>query len=197
MIFSVKTLEAIMSTQLAKVQFTVKQYHKMNEAGIFTEDDRIELIKGEIIKMSPIGKRHAGYVNLLIRILSILLEQKVVISVQNPILLSDLSEPQPDITLLKPRTDCYINKLPEPEDILLLIEVADSSIDYDRDMKIPLYAESGILEVWIIDINEELIEVYRQPTPTGYRDIKTVKRNENLSLQAFPDIILSANEILI
>jgi Uma2 family endonuclease len=185
-----------MSTQLAKVQFTVKQYHKMNAAGIFTEDDRVELVKGEIIKMSPIGTRHTACVKRLVDFITRLLQQAIIISVQDPILLNDLSEPQPDIALLKRRADFYETGHPQPQDILLLIEVADSSIDYDRDVKIPLYAESGILEVWLVDINQQVITVYRQPTPTGYKDIKTLTRNEKLSIQVFPEFTLNVNDIL-
>ncbi|HLO85815.1 MAG TPA: Uma2 family endonuclease [Nostocaceae cyanobacterium] len=185
-----------MSSQLLKMQFTVTQYHRMNEAGILTEDDRVELIKGEIIKMSPIGTRHTACVKRLVDFITRLLQQAIIISVQYPILLSDLSEPQPDIALLKRRADFYETGHPQPQDILLLIEVADSSIEYDRDVKIPLYAESGILEVWLVDINQQVIEIYRQPTPTGYREIKTFNRGENLSIQAFLEFSLNVNNVL-
>ncbi|HLP91609.1 MAG TPA: Uma2 family endonuclease [Nostocaceae cyanobacterium] len=185
-----------MSTQLEKLQFTVTQYHKMNEAGILTEDDRVELIRGEILKMSPVGKRHAACVKRLVDKLTKLLGQVMIIGVQDPIILNDLSEPQPDITLLKRRADFYETGHPQPQDILLLIEVADSSLDYDRDVKIPLYAENGILEVWLIDINAETITIYRQPTPTGYKDVQILQRGDSLSILAFPEINLTVNDVL-
>ncbi|HLP91610.1 MAG TPA: Uma2 family endonuclease [Nostocaceae cyanobacterium] len=185
----------MISTQLEKLQFTVTQYHKMNEAGILTEDDRVELIRGEILKMSPVGKRHAACVDFISNFLYAALASKVIVRVQNPIILNDLSEPQPDISLVKFRTDFYRSGLPQTKDILLLIEVADSTIDYDRDVKIPLYAENGILEVWLIDIKAETITIYRQPTPTGYKDVKILQRGDSLSILAFPEINLTLNDI--
>jgi Uma2 family endonuclease len=182
--------------QLVKRRFTVEQYHQMNQAGILTEDDRVELINGEIIEMSPIGRRHAANVNRLNQLLSQLLGKKVIIGVQNPIILTNLSEPQPDITLLAPHSDFYESGHPQPKDIFLLIEVADSSINYDREVKIPLYAESGISEVWLVDIEAQLIIVCRQPTPHGYDDVQTFPRGDNLSIQAFPEINLTVNDVL-
>ncbi|HLP91611.1 MAG TPA: Uma2 family endonuclease [Nostocaceae cyanobacterium] len=184
-----------MSIKLPAKSFTIDQYHQIYELGILTENDRVELIRGEIVEMSPIGKRHAGYVNLINKILSKLLDEQIIISVQNPIQLNHLSEPQPDIAILKPHPNFYIDKLPEVKDILLLIEVADSTIDYDRDVKIPLYAENGILEVWLIDINAETITIYRQPTPTGYKDVKILQRGDSLSILAFSEINLTVNNI--
>lgn len=185
-----------MSTKLLTRRFTVTQYHQMNAAGILTEDDRVELINGEIIEMSPIGRRHASCVNRLNSLLSQLLGKKVIVAVQNPITLDNFSEPQPDIALLKPREDFYESAHPQPSDIFLLIEVADSSFEYDRDIKIPLYAASGILEVWLVDILEQTITVYRQPTENGYSEIKTFQRGENLDILAFPEIKITVDSIL-
>ncbi|MBK1988613.1 Uma2 family endonuclease [Sphaerospermopsis aphanizomenoides BCCUSP55] len=185
-----------MVVQLAKRRFNISQYHQMNEAGILTEDDRVELIHGEIIEMSPIGRRHATCVRRLINLLSQLLAEQAIIDSQNPIILNNLSEPQPDITLLKPRADFYEAGHPQPQDILLLIEVADSSIEYDREVKIPLYASSGISEVWLVDIYEQVIIVYCQPTDNGYSEIKTFRQGDILEIQAFPEIQLNVDNIL-
>ncbi|MBD2294182.1 Uma2 family endonuclease [Anabaena sphaerica FACHB-251] len=185
-----------MSIQLVTRRFTVEQYHQMNEAGILTEDDRVELINGEIIEMSPIGRRHAACVNRLNFLFSQLLGKRVIVAVQNPIILDNLSEPQPDISLLKPRADFYESGLPQAQDTFLLIEVADSSIEYDRKIKIPLYASSGISEVWLVDIYEQLIIVYRQPTANGYSEIKTFHLGDIVDILAFPGINLTVESIL-
>ncbi|MDB9537532.1 Uma2 family endonuclease [Dolichospermum planctonicum CS-1226] len=190
-----------MTLQLAKPQvknfrFTISQYHQMSEAGILSENDKVELINGEIIEMSPIGRRHTACVNRLNSVFSELLGKKVIVAVQNPILLNNLSEPEPDIALLKPRTDFYESGHPQPQDIFLLIEVADSSIEYDRDVKIPLYASSGITEVWLVDIYQQVIIVYRYPSENGYRDIQTLSRGEKLSISAFPENNLFVDDIL-
>jgi Uma2 family endonuclease len=189
-----------MTLQLAKPQiknfrFTISQYHQMSEAGILSENDKVELINGEIIEMSPIGRRHTACVNRLNSVFSELLGTKVIVAVQNPILLNNLSEPEPDIALLKPRTDFYESGHPQPQDIFLLIEVADSSIEYDRDVKIPLYA-SGITEVWLVDIYQQVIIVYRYPSENGYRDIQILSRGEKLSILAFPENNLFVDDIL-
>lgn len=190
-----------MTLQLAKPQvknfrFTISQYHQMSEAGILSENDKVELINGEIIEMSPIGRRHAACVDRINRLFNNILGIKVIVRVQNPILLNNLSEPEPDIALLKPRTDFYESGHPQPQDIFLLIEVADSSIEYDRDVKIPLYASSGITEVWLVDIYQQVIIVYRYPSENGYRDIQTLSRGEKLSISAFPENNLFVDDIL-
>ena len=190
-----------MTLQLAKPQvknfrFNISQYHQMSEAGILSENDKVELINGEIIEMSPIGRRHTACVNRLNSVFSQLLGKKVIIAVQNPIILNNLSEPQPDIALLKPRADFYESGHPQPQDVFLLIEVADSSLEYDRDVKIPLYASSGITEVWLVDIYQQVIIVYRYPSENGYRDIQTLSRGEKLSISAFPENNLFVDDIL-
>ena len=182
--------------RLKTFRLNVSQYHQMSEAGIFSENDKVELINGEIIEMSPIGRRHTACVNRLNSVFSQLLGKKVIVAVQNPILLNNLSEPEPDIALLKPRTDFYESGHPQPQDIFLLIEVADSSIEYDRDVKIPLYASSGITEVWLVDIYQQVIIVYRYPSENGYRDIQTLSRGEKLSISAFPENNLFVDDIL-
>ena len=185
-----------MSIQLLRRRFTVQEYNQMAEAGILSEDDRLELIEGEIVEMSPIGKRHAACVDRLNRLFSLRLQQRVIVRVQNPIHLSDRSQPQPDVTLLQPRSDFYAEGHPQPEDILLLVEVADTSVDYDREVKVPLYAQAGIYEIWLVDLVGEYVEVYREPAPNGYGEVQQRRRGEYISVQAFPDLDLSVNEVL-
>jgi len=184
-----------MVLQLVRYQFTVKQFHQMAESGILSENDRLELIRGEMIDMSPIGRRHAGCVNRLVNLLIQLLGKQIVLAPQNPVELDETSEPQPDIALLKPRPDFYRNSHPQPEDIFLLIEVADTTIKYDREVKIPLYAEANIPEVWLIDVNQEVIEVYRNPIQGVYQDVQKLVKNQVLSILAFPNVHINVSEI--
>lgn len=185
-----------MTVQLLRRKFTVEQFHKMAESGILNEDDRVELIRGEIIEMAAIGTKHAACVRRLDNVLHQKLGDKVIISVQNPVGLDDSSEPQPDVVLLKPREDFYASAHPQPKDVFLIIEVADTTIKYDREIKIPLYAEQGIVEVWLVDINSECVEVYREPATDGSQKIEKFSRGESLVIQAFDDVNISVDEIL-
>ncbi|HWM89989.1 MAG TPA: Uma2 family endonuclease [Thermoanaerobaculia bacterium] len=173
--------------------FTVSEYHSLAEAGILSEDDRVELIEGEIFRMAPIGSRHAGCVNRLNHLLQ---GTGAIVSPQNPAFMNDHSEPQPDIALLQWRADFYASSHPKPEDVLLLIEVADSSIGFDRGKKVPLYAQCGIADFWLVDLVKNTIEVYRQPSATGFRDIRKLRRGESISPLAFPDLELNVSDIL-
>ncbi len=184
-----------MSTQLLKRQFSIQDYHQMLVAGILSEDERVELIQGEIIKMSPIGVRHASCVNRLLKLFLQSLGDRVTVIVQNPVVLSNLSEPQPDLALLLPRDDFYAAGHPQPQDILLLVEVADTTIESDRNIKVPLYASSEITEVWLIDVNEQVIEVFREPTANSYQSIQKFQTGE-IFIQAFPDISFATERIL-
>ena len=168
----------------------------MAQAGVLKEDDRVELIEGEIVEMAPIGSRHAACVNRLTRIFSQQLGQRALLAVQNPINLGERSEPQPDMALLRPTGDCYATAHPGPEDIFLLIEVADTSVDYDREVKVSLYARSGVTELWLVDLTSARIEVYRSPGPDGYRQTEILGADEHLAPSAFPDVVLPAREIL-
>ncbi len=165
----------------AKHLITASEFTRMSEAGIFHEDDRLELIEGEIIEMSPIGRRHAGRVrrlnNLLARMLG---EDEALIDAQNPVVLGDFSEPQPDLALLKPRADFYADEHPQPEDVLLLIEVSDTSLAYDRDVKVPTYARYGIPEVWLADLKGAAVEIYRKPTAGGYAETRRLEDPEDV-----------------
>lgn len=168
----------------------------MVEAGILREDDRLELLRGEIIQMSPIGSRHAATVNRLVRVFSQKLGDRIILAAQNPVELDDYSEPQPDIALLNPRDDFYEAGHPKPEDVLLLVEVADSTVRFDRTVKIPLYAEDRITEVWLVNLPAQCIEVYRQPTAEGYQQVERFTSQQSCSIQAFADVEIAASEIL-
>ncbi|WP_055075609.1 Uma2 family endonuclease [Pseudanabaena sp. 'Roaring Creek'] len=172
-------------------RFTVQQYHLMHDAGVFAEGDRYELINGEIIQMSPIGIKHAVCVARLTKQFERKLGDQTIIWTQNPIHLSDRSEPQPDLAILKLRDDFYASALPTPEDILLIIEVADSTIAYDRDVKMPLYAANGIPEMWLFDVNQQIIEGYSQPSASGYKRSQRYEQGDTLSLLPFPDVIFN------
>ena len=185
-----------MSAQLERHLFTVEDYYRMASAGILLEDDRVELIEGEIIDMSPIGSPHAACVMRLVELFGRLLGDKAIVSSQNPVRLSDLSEPQPDVALLVRRDDFYASAHPTARDVMLLIEVSDTTLDYDRKTKLPLYASSGIAEYWIVDLNAEAIEIYTKPTNGTYTETQIVKRGENLVLHAAGDLAVAANDIL-
>jgi Uma2 family endonuclease len=185
-----------MPVQLEKRVFTSDAYHRMAEAGIFSPEDRVELIEGEVIRMSPIGRYHAACVNRLNSILHRKLGALAIISVQNPIRIGIFSEPQPDIALLKLRDDFYLAEAPTEEDVLLLIEVADSSIEFDREVKIPIYARANIPEVWIVSLPEEQVEVYSHPVQGTYSSAHFLKRGASVSSTALPNLTLRIEEIL-
>jgi Uma2 family endonuclease len=186
-----------MTVMLKTYRFSVDEYHRMGEAGIFSEDDRVELLAGAIVEMSPIGPLHAGTVNRLTALFSSRLGNRVIIGIQNPLLLRDEdSEPQPDVMLLHPRADCYTHAHPEAHDVYLVIEVADTSLEGDRDVKFPIYARAGVPEAWLLDVAAERLEVYWHPTPDGYRDVRLLQRGEPAVPQAFPDLALTVDDLL-
>jgi Uma2 family endonuclease len=185
-----------MSVQVERWIFKADDYHRMAEAGILSEDDRVELVGGEIVRMSPIGYHHIACVNRLTNILAPKLGQLAMISVQNPIRLDDYSEPQPDITLLERRRDFYSGRPFTSDDVLLVIEVSVSSVDYDRNVKVPLYARAGIPEVWLAILPEDHLEAYGRPVNGSYQDIRIVRRGESLSPQRLPNLMVSVEEIL-
>lgn len=176
--------------------FTIDEYHKMAEAGIFCEDDRVELIEGEIVVMMPIGSRHASTVKRANRILGRLLGDLAIISIQDPVLLPPRSEPEPDVAVLRLRPDLYAASHPIPEDVLLLIEVADSSRAMDIAVKMPMYARAGIRESWIIDLTLNQIEVYRRPEHGVYQERTIPIRGGTLTVLAFPDVSIPVSDLL-
>jgi Uma2 family endonuclease len=177
-------------------KFTVQQYHLMHEAGVFTEGDRYELINGEIREMSPIGIKHAACVAKTARLFQIKLGDRAFIWTQNPIILRNYSEPQPDLAILKWRDDFYASALPTPEDILLIIEVADSTIAYDREVKMPLYDVNGIPEMWLFDVNQQSIEGYTQPSSSGYKRMQRYEQGDTLAMNAFPEFNFNWEDLL-
>jgi len=184
-----------MSILIQKRLFTVDEYYEMARSHILAPTDRVELIEGEIVQMTPIGSNHAGVVACLYSFFSKNLGEKAIVWVQNPLRLSRYSEPEPDIALLKPRSDFYRNNHPAPEDVWLIIETADSSIAYDRQIKTPLYARHGIPELWIVDLNRKAIEAYSQPSPEGYGFTQTVQSGQSLSPIHFPELVLPVRNL--
>jgi Uma2 family endonuclease len=176
--------------------FTVHEYHKMGEAGILTEDDRVELIEGEIVVMPPIGEGHFGNVNRFTHLFVRNFSGQAVVHIQNPVRLGLKSEPEPDVVLLRFREDFYSGKFPEPDDVLLLVEVAESSLGYDRNTKVPLYAKAGIQECWIVDLIHRVIVVHRDPSRSRYRTVQQVKPGDSIAPLAFPDVTLAVSDLL-
>lgn len=185
-----------MTTPITKRKFTVDEYHRMAQAGILTEDDRVELIQGEIVEMTPVGSKHAACVKRLNRLLSKSVGDKAIVSVQAPVALDPHSEPQPDIALLRPSPDFYAAQHPGPDDVLLIVEVADTSAAYDRDVKLPLYARAGIPEVWLVDLAANRLEVYRGPSPEGYRERMIYRPGMQVSSESLPGLSLPVIEIV-
>ena len=177
-------------------RFTVHDYEQMGRAGILTEDDRVELIDGEIIEMSPIGSRHFAAVARLSKRFEQRFGDSALVVVQSPIRLDEHNEPEPDLALVKPRPDFYAAALPMPADVFLLVEVADTSLAYDRREKLPLYARHRIPEVWLVDVTTDTMLVSREPTPSGYRTSWTVGRGDRLAPLAFPQRELDGVELL-
>lgn len=173
---------------IQKHRLTVEEYHRMGEAGILGPQDRVELIEGEIIDMPPIGSNHAGTVNYLNQVLFAALQENAIISPQNPIILNDRNEPEPDIVLLKPRKDFYRQSHPTPNDVLLIIEVADTSLRYDSEIKIPLYARYGIPEVWIVDLENNQLTKYLSPNDDHYESSNVVNDLSQISVQELPEL---------
>jgi Uma2 family endonuclease len=184
-----------MRIEVPRKLFTVEEYHRIGEAGILAHD-RVELIEGEIVKLSPIGNRHVGCVNATATLLTIDLGDRAVVSVQNPIQLSELSEPQPDIVVMKPLKDFYRFKRQEAADAFLVIEVADTSLTYDRDVKLRLYAGAGVPEVWIENLEENVLLVYRDFVENVYTTQLALPRSATISPQAFPDVIFQVEQLL-
>ena len=185
-----------MSVQIARHWFTVTEYNRMGETGILSEDDRLEMIEGELIEMSPTGKRHAACVDVLAELFREQLQRKVIVRVQNPIQLGSYSEPQPDVALLKRRDDFYRSAHPTSADVLLVVEVADTTIDYDRQIKVPLYARAGIAEVWIVNLMDEQVEIYTQPASGAYQSQLKAGRGETINSPDTFNLALNVDDIL-
>ena len=176
-------------------RFTRSEYYRMAEVGILGRRDRVELIKGEIVEMSPVGPRHSAFVDNLTRRLARRLPDDAIVRVQGPLALADDTEPEPDLTVLRRRAVPYKEREAWAEDALLVIEVAESSLAYDRSTKQRLYAEAGIPEYWVVDCAAEAVEVHRDPGPEGYREVRRLTGPATLALLAFPDAAVTTAEI--
>ncbi len=185
-----------MALDLKRRRFTTDEYHQIAQAGILGEDDRVELIEGEIVEMTPIGARHAECVDRLTDLFARAFGDAARVRVQNPIVLGEHSESQPDVALVRPKPGFYTSGHPTPGDVLLLVEVADSSVDPDRRVKVPLYVRSAIQEMWLVDLEQDTITIYRDPTPDGYRSARVARRDDELAPIAFPDRALAVDDIL-
>src|SRR6185312_11009072 len=181
---------------VARRPLTVADYHRMGEVGILTERDRVELIEGELIAMSPIGSEHSGTVNALTRRLVQMVGDRGVVAVQNPVQLDDLTEPEPDFAVLKPRADDYRRATPRANEVLLIIEVADSSLGYDRAVKRSLYARHGIPEFWIVNLVAGEVEVCRTPAGDRYASVVTVGRDGMLEPELLPGTTIPVSAVI-
>lgn len=174
----------------------IAEWHRMGEAGIFPPEARLELIEGEIFTMAPIGFNHAGHIHRLNRIFARLWNEGVDVRIQSPLQLSDLSEPEPDLTLVKPDTNDYTTRHPNTSDVLLLVEVSESTLRFDRTQKLRLYATHNIPEYWIVNLIDDCLEVYRQPQDGNYLDKSTLTKADSINLLALPEIQVSVASIL-
>ena len=176
--------------------FSVEDWHKMGNMGLFAQNTRLELIEGEIIDMGPIGSLHAGQVNRLNYLFNRQIADSAIISVQNPVTLGDSSEPQPDLMVLRPDPHFYSEKHPTPQDVLLLIEVSDSTLTYDRNVKKPLYARYGIVEYWVVNLKNDCIEVYLNPQAQDYTLIHIMRRGKVIIPSQLPHISIGVSDVL-
>jgi len=180
--------------ELPRRLFTVQEYHRMAEAGIFHPDERVELIEGEIVQMSPISPRHAGCVINATRLFITRLGDRAIVSPQNPVIIQPRSEPQPDLLLLRPRAVSYSREHPTPEDVLLAVEVADTTVRFDRLVKARLYARADIAEFWLLLTMDGTVEVYRAPGSDGYTSVTQRGPGQMVSALAFPDVGFSVTD---
>ena len=174
----------------------INEWRRLGEANIFPPESRLELINGEILEMAPIGFNHAGHVIRLLNFFAPLVSNKALVNAQNPLQLGDLSEPEPDFMLLKPNADFYSSRHPNANDVLLLIEVADSSLTFDQNQKLRLYALHGIPEYWLLNLNDECLEVYRKPNGEVYAEKTTLRAGDSITLSQLNKITIRMADIL-
>lgn len=175
-----------MDVAVSRRRFTVDDYHRMGEVGILSPTDRVELIDGEIVSMTPIGPRHGASVDRTNRVLVTAVGTSAIVRVQGSVRLDLFHEPEPDIVLLRPRADFYASAHPGAADILLIIEFAESSIDYDRDIKRRVYAKAGVVEYWLVDLNEDVVHVHADPSNALYRTVTSYRRGQSLAPRSLP-----------
>jgi Uma2 family endonuclease len=181
---------------ITKKLFTTDEYRRILDAGIFPPDQRFELIRGEIIEMPKVSRRHAGRVNRLTRLFVSRFGESAIVSVQNDMYLDEFSQPRPDMAVCKPLEELFGAFIADSQDVFFLVEISDTSIRYDTKIKTPLYAKAGIREYWILDINEDALIVLTEPIEGEYRRQETFRRGETIHAQALPDITFSIDELL-
>lgn len=188
-------IEEVSEAEVAKHRFTVEEFRKMGEAGIFGEDDRVELVEGEILEMTPIGWRHVESVNALTGLLADLRETgRFVVSVQNPLVLGEHGEHYPDLVLYR---EGVRGRVPEARDTLVVVEVADTSVYYDRNVKLPLYARAGVPEAWLVDLRAGVVEVHSEPHADSYGAVRTYARGEVVRSTTLAEVVaFGADEVL-
>ncbi|MGI8469896.1 MAG: Uma2 family endonuclease [Pyrinomonadaceae bacterium] len=189
-------LEKIESSPITRKKFCTDEIRKMMKVGILPEESGWELVDGEIIHRMTIGSKHASVVNRLNQTLVVLLGKSVIVAVQNPVHVDEFNEPEPDIALLKPREDFYAENLPAPEDVLLVIEVSDSTVGFNREIKKTLYAAAEIAEFWLVNLKENTIEIYSQPKNGSYHLARILEKGETLQSAAIENLTLKIEEIL-
>lgn len=193
---AVESTQQIEQEPVRRWRFTVDDFMLMGKAGIFKEGDRVELIDGEVIEMNPIGFGHAGRVKRLNTMLVPLMGGRAIVSVQDPLQIRPRRQPQPDIMILQPRADFYSTSHPVAADVLLLIEVSDTSLDYDRNTKAIIYAQARIPEYWIVNLVDMQLMVYRRPVDGLYQELKVLAQGDTIQPLAFPDVTIDVSEIL-
>jgi Uma2 family endonuclease len=184
-----------MAVDPKRYRFSRADYHRMAETGIIKPDARVELIDGDIVEMSPIGRRHNSRVDWCNRAFTQRLGSGAIVRVQGSIVLDDNGEPEPDLVLLRPRDDFYADADATPDDVYLIVEVADTSERYDRT-KAPLYARNGIPELWIVNLNRDQVTRFLEPAPGGYRTTRVYRRGESIGPLAFPHLVIAVDDIL-
>jgi Uma2 family endonuclease len=185
-----------MSAELLTRRFTVQDYHRMVDAGILREDDRVELIRGQVVTMSPIGPPHAALVDRALRTMDRAVGDRAIVRVQGSVQLDEYSQPQPDIALLRPRADFYCSAHPLPPDILLVVEVAQSSLGYDRGLKAGLYAEAGIEEYWVVDVTGRRLIAYSDAHNGEYRSVRVLTSEDVLTPKLLPGCSIAVASLL-
>jgi Uma2 family endonuclease len=185
-----------MSVAVSRRRFTADDYQRMGQAGILHPEDRVELIDGEVVAMTPIGPRHCASVDRANRAFVTRAGDSAIVRVQGSVRLDLYSEPEPDLVLLRPRADFYASAHPGPADILLIVEVADSSLDYDREVKSRVYATSGVQEYWLADLNENVLFCYTSPEGGTYLDVRRHTRGQSLAPHLLPACVVSTEDLL-
>jgi Uma2 family endonuclease len=181
--------------ELARHLWTVEEYHRMGEVGLLDADARVELIEGEIVEMAPIGDAHAAISNRLTRLLVLAVGERGIVAVGNPIRLSQRSEPQPDFSVLRPRAD-YQTRGPRPEDVMLAVEVSDTTLRRDRRVKLALYARAGIPEFWIVNLEVREVEIYRSLAGDSYASVERKGARDVVTMEALPGVTIAISQIL-